>query len=103
MCHVLDVRHQEADLARFELLDLHRLRREDSQLIYIEDLAVGPETDLHTFAQRARNNTGQHDYTAIRIEPRIEDESLQRGIRRTSRRPQALHNAFEDLVHGFPS
>ena len=79
--YILDIRHEEADFTSRQLLDLHRLRREYAHRLDVEGLAVRHQPDLHALTHPPMDDAGQHDHTPVRVEPRVEDESLQRIVR----------------------
>ena len=50
---------------------------------------------------RAFENARQHYYSAIGIEPRIEEQGLQMALRRAFWRRNALHDRFQHIGHAL--
>ena len=95
--NVLQVREEEADFARLKLFHFDGLRRLHANGFYVEALSVRPETNALSLVERSFKDTHQHADSAIRIEPGIEDQSLQRILGMPFGRRNALHDCLQHL------
>ena len=94
---VLDGGDEEADFAGGELLDLDGLGGEHAHRLDVEDLVVPHEANLHALAHAAVNDAREHDHAAVRVEPRVENERLERCFRIALGRRQAGDDGFENV------
>ena len=94
---VLDGRDEEADFAGGELLELNGLRRHYAHRLDVERLAVRHDLDLVALTKPSVDDAREHNHAAVRIEPRVEDERLQRSVGVALRRRQQVHDGFEDV------
>ena len=67
----------------------------------VEDFAIGHEANALALAHGSLHHAHQHDDAAIGVEPRIEDEGLQRRIGIPGGRRQAVDDGFEHFVHAL--
>ena len=93
---LLDVGDQEADFADAKLLGRNGLRREDAELLGLVVLPLGHEGDLHALANRAVDHPDDDDHAAVRVVPGVEDQRLERRVRRTGRLRQPLPRSLRE-------
>jgi hypothetical protein len=96
---VLDVADHEPDFAHAQLVDRHRLGRERPHLLDVELLPLGHEADAHPGPDRPVDHPDKDDDAPVRVEPRIEQQGLERGAGVTRRRRQPVHDGLERLVN----
>ena len=96
---LLDVGDQEADFPDPELVNRHRLRREDAQLLDVVVLPLRHEPDAHAFGDVAVNHANHDDDAAIGVVPRVEQQRLERRLGIAGGRRQPRHDGFENLRH----
>ncbi len=84
-----------------ELADLDRLGHQHAHRLDLERLAVRHEADALALAHGSLHHAHQHDHAAIGVEPRVEDERLQRRIGVARGRRQPMHDRFQHLVHAL--
>ena len=97
--NILDVGNEEPDFAGAQFVDFDRLGREHTEVLHVESAAIRHQADLLPLADRALDDTREHDDSAIGIEPRIEDERLQPMTCLPLRRWNLLYDGFENLRH----
>ena len=96
--HGLDVGVQEADLPGAQLVARDGLGRLVAEPLHFKHLAVRPQTDLLALAQAAVQDARQNDHAAVGIEPGIEDQRAQGGIRVALWRRDQVHDGLEHVV-----
>ncbi len=84
-----------------KLADLHRLGHQHAHRLHFECLAIRHQPNALALAHRSLHHAHQHDHAAIRIEPRVEDQRLQRCIGIARRRRQPVNDRFQHLVHAL--
>ena len=102
VAHVLDGGREESHLARRKLADLDRLGHQHAHRLDLERLAIRHQANALALAHRSLHHAHQHDHAAIRIEPRVEDQRLQRRIGVARRRRQPVNDRLQHLVHALP-
>ena len=85
-----------------KLLPRARLRREHADLLDQMRGAARHQQNLVARPQHAVEHANQHDHTDVVVEPRIDDQRLQRRIRVALRRRHALDNALQNLIDTLP-
>ena len=101
IAHVLNGGGKKAHFAGGKLAHLHRFGRHKAHRLDLVDRAVGHEPDALALAHGALHHANQHDDTTIRVEPRVEDERLQRGVGIAGGWRQPVNNGFEHLIHAL--
>ncbi len=94
---VLDGGDEEADFTGGELLEFNGLRRHYAHRLDVERLAVRHDLDLVALTKPSVDDAREHNHAAVRIEPRVEDERLQRSVGVSLRRRQQVHDGFENV------
>ena len=85
VAHLLDGGREEADLADAQFVHLDGLRREHADLFDVVLLPQRHQPDLHAPAEHAVNHADDDDDAAVGVVPGVEDQGLQRGLRRRRR------------------
>ena len=94
----LDASDDEADFARREAVAVEALRREPPDAAAFMRTARGPHAQLLAGLQGAVHDAHQRHHTHVVVEPRVDDEGLQRCLRVALGRRNALHQFFEEQV-----
>ena len=94
----LDAGDDEADLAGAESVAADRLRREHADLLAAVDRAGRHQQDLVARLERALHHAHQHHDADVVVEPRVDDQRLQRRRRVALRRRNARDHRLEDVV-----
>ncbi len=100
--NVLDGSDKESDFASGQLVDLDRLRGEHAHRLDVEDLVVPHEANLHALAHAPVNDAREHDHAAIRVEPGVENQRLERRLGIALRGRQAGHDRFQNVGNALP-
>ena len=95
----LDPRREEADLAGGQLVHLHHLRREDADLLDLEDPPVRHEQDLHARRHAAVDHAHVGHDALVGVVEGVEHERLERRRRVPPGRGNAVDDRLEDLGH----
>ena len=98
---LLDAGDDEADFARRQRFARDRLRREHADLLAVVGGRGRHEQDLVARLQRPLHHADQHDHADVIVEPRIDDERLQRQPGIALRRRDARDDRLEDVVDPF--
>ncbi len=89
------------DPARRQLVARHGLGREHADLLAAVDGAVGHQQDLVLGLERSLHHPHQHHDADVIVEPRVDDQRLQRRGRVAGRRGHAGDHRLEDVVHAL--
>ncbi|KAG1446757.1 hypothetical protein G6F57_017240 [Rhizopus arrhizus] len=81
---------------------LLRLRREHAGLLAQVGGAGGHQQDLVLGLEHAIDDAHQHDDAHVVVEPRVDDQRLQRRVGIALGRRHAGHDGFQDLVDAHP-
>ena len=98
---LLDAGDDEADLARRQRLAGERLRREHADLLAVVGGRGRHQQDLVARLERALHHANEHDHADVVVEPRIDDQRLQRQVRVALWRRDARDDRLEDVVQAF--
>ncbi len=98
---LLDAGDDESHLAGRQRVAGDRLRREHADLLAIVGGARRHQQDLVARLERPLHHSHQHHHADVVVEPRIDDERLQREIGVALRRRDARDHGFEDFVDPF--
>ncbi len=98
---LLDARDDEAHLARGELVAADGLRREDAHLLAQVDGAGRHQQHLVARLQRAVDHAQQHHDADVVVEPRVDDQRLQRRVGIPGGRRDPRDHRLEDVVDAF--
>ena len=101
VAHVLDRGREESHFARRQLADFHGLGAKHAHGLDLERFGVIHHADALTFAHGPLHHPHQHNHAAIRVEPRIEDQRLQRRIRVAFGGGEPVDNRLQHLVHAL--
>ena len=94
----LDAGDDEADVAGSELARRHGLRREAAELVDLVAAARRHHADLVADLERAVDDAHQRDDADVVVEPRVDDERLQRRIRVALGLRDAFDERLEQLL-----
>src|SRR5439155_386791 len=97
VAHLLDGRHEDADLARAERGDLDRARREHADPRHEELLPGRHHADAPALRELAVEDAHQHDRAVVGVEPRVEDERGRGRVGVAPRRRDVAHDGFQDV------
>src|SRR5690606_8419325 len=78
---------------------LRHLHLENTNFISLVFLSGGDKLHDVTLLERSIENSVIHDNSPERVEHAVEDQRLQRLVRISCRRRNAVHNCFEHLVN----
>ena len=95
---LLDAGDDEADATGGERVARDRLRREHADLLAAVRFAGRHQQDLVLGPQRAVHHAHEHHDADVVVEPRVDDERLQRRGRVARRRRNARNDGLEDVV-----
>ena len=98
---VLDGGGEESDLAGDELADFNGLGDKHAHGIDLEGFSDGHEPDALAFAHGSLHDADQYDDAAVGVEPRVEDEGLQRRIGIALGRRKPVHDCFKHLFNAL--
>src|SRR6185436_16900001 len=99
---LLDVGDEKPHLADAEFADFDGLRGEDPDLQRLVVLTLGHEADLHARSNRAVDHADDDDDPAIRVEPGVEDQRLERRVRIAARGGKAMDDGLENFRNTGP-
>ena len=99
---LLDAGGDEADLARPQLIDQERLRREHAHPVELVGSTGAHEADLLALAQGAVADPEQRHDTEIAVVPAVDDERLERRLGVALGRRQTLDDRLQHLVDADP-
>jgi hypothetical protein len=94
---IFDIGNKEANFPGLQLVDLHRLRREDAERFCVKGRAIPHQTDSLTLTQGSLKDAGENDDAAVGVEPGIENQGLQVVVGRAFGWGNAFHDGFQDV------
>ena len=97
--HALDIRDHEAHVARGQLVEDYGFGCERSESLYLVNLVVCAKANLHARRHTPLHHANEHDGATVNVEPGIENQRLQRRVRRAFRGRHVLHDGFQHVFH----
>src|SRR5262249_5158821 len=85
------------DFADAKFIDLRRLRAEDAELERLVVLPLRHQPDLHARSDDAIDHADDDDDSAVRVEPGVENQRLERSVLYAFWRRQTVDDGLEDL------
>ena len=95
---LLDAGNHEAHFTRGERGAALGLRREDAELLDEMIGAGGHQADLVLRTERAVDDAHEHHHADVVVEPGVDDEGLELGVRIALRRRNVAYDALKDVV-----
>ena len=96
--NLLDACDNETDASRRKLVTGDRLGRENADLLAVVKRTRRHQQNLVARLERPLHHPHQHDHADVVVEPRIDDQGLQRGERIAHWRRDALDHRLQDIV-----